>query len=785
MLAATQQQWQQLYFARNQNLSFRIQLLQREGLRYAESTFKQLCIDLVSQLNQWLNAPEFLPVDRALRGELARTADAQIIIETSDPQLQKLPWHLWQIFEEYPGVELSFSAFNWRPLSSQATHSERSRILATFGNSNGLDLAADLARLQALPNAEVSVLKVPTLSQLHEKLWQPQGWDIFFFAGHSKTQDKTGVIDLNENERLTIEQIKYALSKALKNGLKIAIFNSCDGLGLAQQLSDLQIPYVVVMREPVPDCVAQQFLQYLLTAFAAGQPFHLAVGEARQRLAGLENELPGASWLPIIWQNPTASAIYWQDLQQTVGAGGGARHHWRSPLFKSVLVGGMVLGFRALGLLEPLELFAYDQLMRSRPAEPVDARIVVVEASEETTSEYGYPLPDEVLTTLVDRITQSDPLAIGLDLHRGKPRPAESVTAVRWQLRQQAQQTQLAQLAQLASNEPTAHSNYAKFLQQVEQTPNLFLVCAYSSTDENYQAPPQLSEQSRLDQVGFSDLPIDSPASRFDNARGDLPPTGIVGLVGESVRRHLLSYDPSFSATPSTCTTPYSFSFQLAFQYLSEQGITPLEVTPDDHWKFGSVVFSSLPGRFGGYQGLETPSSQVLLNYRSSQPAQKISVEQLISGNFDPALLRDRIVLVGYNAPISKDYFETPYGPMPGVWIHTHMVSQLISAVVDERPLIRTLPYWGSWQWGDMLWILAWSSLGGYASWAFAMRTHTYSAKNKSKSGVMIGFWLLSMSFAALLLYGICWFAIIAGLWLPLVPTALAALGASTVQSKR
>jgi hypothetical protein len=95
----------------------------------------------------------------------------------------------------------------------------------------------------------------------------------------------------------------YALKKAVEGGLKLAIFNSCDGLGLARQLDDLQIPQMVVMRELVPDKVAQEFLKYFLTAFAGGKSFYLAVREARERLQGLEGKFPCASWLPVICQN--------------------------------------------------------------------------------------------------------------------------------------------------------------------------------------------------------------------------------------------------------------------------------------------------------------------------------------------------------------------------------------------------------------------------------------------------------------------------------------------------
>ena len=85
------------------------------------------------------------------------------------------------------------------------------------------------------------------------------------------------VIYLNENESLTISDLKYALIKAVENGLKLAIFNSCDGLAIAQELASLNIPRMIVMREPVPDKVAQEFLKHFLLYFASGKSFHLAV----------------------------------------------------------------------------------------------------------------------------------------------------------------------------------------------------------------------------------------------------------------------------------------------------------------------------------------------------------------------------------------------------------------------------------------------------------------------------------------------------------------------------
>jgi tetratricopeptide (TPR) repeat protein len=108
-----------------------------------------------------------------------------------------------------------------------------------------------------------------------------------------------------------VTELWYGLRKAVENGLKLAIFNSCDGLGLARQLDDLQIPQIIVMRELIPDIVAQEFLKYFLDELSKNRPFYLAVKAARERLQGLESKFPCASWLPVIYQNPSEEPFAW------------------------------------------------------------------------------------------------------------------------------------------------------------------------------------------------------------------------------------------------------------------------------------------------------------------------------------------------------------------------------------------------------------------------------------------------------------------------------------------
>jgi hypothetical protein len=87
---------------------------------------------------------------------------------------------------------------------------------------------------------------------------------------------------------------------------------------LAHALAELHIPQILVMRELVPDQVAHAFLRYFLDAFSRPELFYLAVREAREKLQGLEEKYPCASWLPTIYQNPAVLPPIWPTPQPSL-----------------------------------------------------------------------------------------------------------------------------------------------------------------------------------------------------------------------------------------------------------------------------------------------------------------------------------------------------------------------------------------------------------------------------------------------------------------------------------
>ncbi|RUT04408.1 hypothetical protein DSM106972_046360 [Dulcicalothrix desertica PCC 7102] len=281
----------------------------------SEVGFSQIQEQLYEAINSWLNSDSFRPIDQKLREKLALDEEFQVIIEANDILLQRLPWHLWNFVEHYQLCEVAVSTSKYERVKAlRKPKKNQVRILAILGDSQGIDVQQDRNILEQLPRASTVFLVEPSRQELDKWLWDEQGWDILFFAGHSHSQGNKGQIYINQTSSLKISELKNALTHAVSRGLKIAIFNSCDGLGLAQELSDLHIPQIVVMREEIPDFVAQEFVKYFLGAFSSGQSFYLAVRYARLRLQGLEDEFPGASWLPMIYQNPAEHTLNWQEL---------------------------------------------------------------------------------------------------------------------------------------------------------------------------------------------------------------------------------------------------------------------------------------------------------------------------------------------------------------------------------------------------------------------------------------------------------------------------------------
>ncbi|MDM9385500.1 CHASE2 domain-containing protein [Chlorogloeopsis sp. ULAP01] len=688
----------------------------------------QTAYTLRSHLNSWLLAPEFRPVREKWLEQLLPTDEVRVILQTDNRDLQRLPWHLWDVMERYRKAEIAIAPLRYERIASKKTFNHKVNILAIIGNSQGINTQRDKALLEALPAAEVSFLVEPQRKELNDFLWQ-KNWDILFFAGHSSSQGTNGVgrIFLNQTDSLSISELKYALRKAVERGLQLAIFNSCDGLGLAEQLADLHIPQIIVMREPVPDLVAQEFLKYFLEGFAAGERFYLAVREAREQLQGLEDKFPCATWLPVICQNLAEVPSTWQDITGTIAAKQAVKpiavssfvRNCTQVLLTSAVITTVVVGVRFFGFLQRWELQAFDGMMRSRSVvldEGPDPRLLLVTIDDadiaaqrrQGESLKGTSVSDKYLNLLLEKLQQYQPQAIGLDIYRDFS--AESPDLIK----------------------------------RLQTTDNLIGVCKGSYARGNttgIEPPPEIPEP----RLGFSDFVNDDD-----------------GVV----RRHLLFMRQEAT---SPCPTNYAFSTQLALHYLHSLGIQP-QFTPQGDLQLDRMILQRLRSRRGGYQKIDTNGGQILLNYRSSkQVAEQVTLTQLLSNSVNPNAIKNRIVLIGVAAKGDfPDYWATSYGSeldkqLPGVLLQAHMISQILSAVIDRRPLLRT---WHPM--AEVLWIWFWGLAAGLLTWQIRHLLPRLVVIVIVSSGVI---------------YIICLSFLIGGYWVPFVPSVLALLATVSVTS--
>ena len=280
--------------------------------RISRHEFETIATDLKSAFNQWLLSATFAEVGHQIRDNLTAQSAVSVMLTAQSETVLRFPWRLWQLFEDYPKAELSVSLANYRHSLKQARPQPAAavKILAVLGNDSDIDVETDRNILAQLPTAQITLLAQPTMAELYQHLWRGR-WDMLFFAGHSTSQGE-GYLQVNATESLTVKQLKHVLQRAIVNGLQLAILNSCDGLGLAWQLADLYLPQAIVMREPVSDAIAQQFLKAFLLEFSSGQSLYLSVRAARENL----RSLPGtyAAWLPVIVQNPLEQPVTWQSL---------------------------------------------------------------------------------------------------------------------------------------------------------------------------------------------------------------------------------------------------------------------------------------------------------------------------------------------------------------------------------------------------------------------------------------------------------------------------------------
>ncbi|MEH1894204.1 MAG: CHASE2 domain-containing protein [Nostoc sp.] len=375
-------------------------------------------------------------------------------------------------------------------------------------------------------------------------------------------------------------------------------------------------------------------------------------------------------------------------------------------LITAVSVAVCVLLLHSIGLLQSLELAALDQFFRLRPNEPPEERITIVVIDESYLNEIrSWPIPDTKIAQLLQKLNVHKPLAVGLDIYR---------------------------------NLPVEPGNQE--LRNVYKSMTNLIGIELLTNDKNKNIsvlPPQGLNQN---QVGFNNLLYD--------------------LDGK-VRRSLLYWYVD--------NQPHeSFALKLALLYLKSKGIIPTKAKNNpEYLQLGKAAFTRFEANDGAYVGADDRGYQLLTNFPkpkcqgSSKELcnfRQVSMRDVLADKVKENLIKDRIVLIGSTAPSLQDFVFIPYSsslmgtakPVPGIQLQAYFISELISAALGGRPLLKV--------WPDLvedLWIFVWSYLGAVTTWRILHAT-------RGLLSILVSCFVLTLSAYLAFLYG--W-------WIPLIPS--------------
>jgi CHASE2 domain-containing sensor protein/nitrogen-specific signal transduction histidine kinase/DNA-binding NarL/FixJ family response regulator len=306
-----------------------------------------------------------------------------------------------------------------------------------------------------------------------------------------------------------------------------------------------------------------------------------------------------------------------------------------------------------LGWFNRLEWQVRDLLVLSQTTDAkgrsIADKIVIVTIDEKDIAAVkNWPIPDESLAELLEKIRTQNPRAVGMDLYRDLP----------------------------------VGKGYDRLKKVFESMPSLIGV--EKITGERVKPPAVLKEK---DQVAIADLVLD----------GD-----------RHVRRAMLTAEDSKEGNAQKA----GLATQVALKYLEADNINlepikdthyRLGKTDYNPLNVGEAGYNRQD--LGGYQIL-------LKWYGSESAFRQVSMRDVIAGKVDPNLMRDRMVLIGSFAESTNDFFGTPYSTnksakrtaTPGVIIHANIAHQLVQAATignhelhgfSDRQTYIWISFWG------------------------------------------------------------------------------------------
>jgi CHASE2 domain len=407
----------------------------------------------LAEFYDWLKSRELLD----LRSQIAQIAqddlqDINLFLTCEPLALARFPWETWEILGEFgqrSELRIIRTPANLRHRPTGKMRSGKMRILVILGDETGLSFQAETEALKSLERFadvifegwRVGESTAGLKERIANRLTEAEGWDILFFAGHSNESVLTGgELAIAPQTSIFLNEIKPQLLKAKDNGLQFAIFNSCKGLDLANTLVDLGLSQVAIMREPIHNSVAQEFLiQFIqnLVSHASGESKTVqdSILTACEYLK-LDRNLtyPSSYFVPSFFCHPETVPF----TPRRIGVSQHLRQIIPSP------VQAIALGLISItSLLTPVQdlmldgrLYVqalYRQTTRQIPTDRHQIRIVQI---DEASLRGGLiparkinPIDRAALAGIVDRLVGTHPKVLAIDYLLDRPMPEDPILA--------------------------------------------------------------------------------------------------------------------------------------------------------------------------------------------------------------------------------------------------------------------------------------------------------------------------------------------------------------------
>jgi adenylate cyclase len=332
--------------------------------------------------------------------------------------------------------------------------------------------------------------------------------------------------------------------------------------------------------------------------------------------------------------------------------------------------------------LQQLENWTYDARLNFTRPDTRDERVVIVDIDENSLAEVGrWPWGRDKLATIVENlfgIYQAD--VVGFDI----------VFAER------DESSGLAQFEQLARTTLKNNSGYLREFERIR--PNLMhdeifaesligknVVLGYYFKSSLQEAetgvtgllPPSLR---KMDVQWSKRLPI----SEALGYAGNLEILQASAKSGGYFDNPFVDADGVFRRVP--LVQAYEGDLYASLGHLDSAGI---EMVVETEGSKGSTEYYALESiNLKNYRIPVDANGAVYVPYRGSQGSfTYIPAHQVLSGKADPALLRDKIVLVGTTAPGLLDLRSTPVqNTYPGVEVHANIISGILDDRINHKP---------------------------------------------------------------------------------------------------